>query len=113
MRRVVLLSFLLLGATRAVLAVTCGGFSIVPADHVLVKYNAALATGATHSAAAVSKTGSDFAVTRNISGGSAVDSTCVDDTIDLGVLAAGRYNVSWSDASAVSTQHASFSFVVA
>ncbi|HEV8431887.1 MAG TPA: hypothetical protein VGR95_00640 [Thermoanaerobaculia bacterium] len=48
MRRLLLLSFLLVGA-RAAFAVTCGGFSIVTADHIVVKYSAPVATGATRS----------------------------------------------------------------
>jgi hypothetical protein len=97
MRRLLLLSLFLLGATRAARAVTCGGFSIVPSDHVLVKYSAGLATGATHSVPAVSVMGTEVTVTRNVSGGSSTVESCVDDMADLGYLGAGRFNVTWND----------------
>jgi len=112
MRRAALLSLLLLGATRAALAVTCGGFSIVPADHVLVKYSAPLATGATHSAPAVSVIGTEVTVTRNVSGGSSIGESCVDDMADLGYLGAGRFNVTWNDNVNLTARRSTFTFFV-
>lgn len=112
MRSRLVVALLLASVTRAAFALTCGGFSIDPSPHVVVRYSAPLASGATHSTPAVSRNGFDVAVTRNISDGSSVDTACVDDTIDLGALTGGRYNVTWNDNSAFSAQRAQFSFVV-
>ncbi|HEX3110282.1 MAG TPA: hypothetical protein VHU41_14400, partial [Thermoanaerobaculia bacterium] len=68
MRRALLLPLLLLGATRAAFAVTCGGFSIIPSEHVMVQYIAALPSGATHSTPIASFNGSAIAVSRTVSG---------------------------------------------
>ncbi|HEV8431888.1 MAG TPA: hypothetical protein VGR95_00645 [Thermoanaerobaculia bacterium] len=111
MRRLLLLSVILLGA-RAALAVTCGGFSVVPADHVLVKYSAPLATGATHSVPAVSVMGTEVTVTRNVSGGSSTGESCVDDMADLGSLGAGRFNLTWNDNVDLTSRRSSFTFFV-
>lgn len=99
--------------SRAALAATCGGFSVVPADHVVIKYSAPVATGATHSTPVVSVNGSNVTVTRNVSGGSSIDAACVDDSIDLGVLPAGRYSVNWSDTVGFTPSQTQFTFVVA
>lgn len=96
MKRSVLM-LVLLCATRTALGVTCDGFSIVPADHVIVKYSAALPKGATVSPPIASFSGTNVAVSRNISGASATDVACVDDRVDLGILGAGRFNLTWSD----------------
>jgi hypothetical protein len=106
MKRLLLLS-LLLGATRAAFAVTCGGFSIVTADHIVVKYSAPVATGATRSTPVVSMSGTEITVTRTLSGGSATDVSCADDTIDLGYLGAGRFNVTWNDNVNLTTRRSS------
>jgi hypothetical protein len=111
MRRFLLLPLLLLGA-RAAFAVTCGGFSIVPADHVLVKYGAPVATDATRSTAQVSISGTDITVTRTLSGGSATNVSCVDETVDLGRLGAGRFDLTWSDIVNFTTQRSAFTFFV-
>jgi|GEM_PF-4644745 len=111
MRRV-LLPLLFLGATRAAFAVTCGGFSIVPADHVLVRYSAPLATGATHSVPAVSVMGTEVTVTRNVSGGSSTEESCVDDMADLGSLGAGRFNLIWNDNVNLIARRSTFTFFV-
>src|SRR5690242_6203141 len=112
MKRFLLPSLLLLGATRAAFAVTCGGFSIVTADHIVVKYSAPVATGATRSTPLVSTSGTEITVTRTLSGGSATDVTCVDDTIDLGYLGAGRFNVTWNDNVNLTTRRSTFTFFV-
>ena len=97
MRRSILLLLFLIGATRAALAVTCEGFSMTPSDGVVVRYNAALPSGATHSTPIASFNGSAIAVSRTTSGGSSIDSTCVDDSVDLGVLSVGQHTVTWTD----------------
>jgi hypothetical protein len=103
---------LLVCATRTAFALTCGGFSIVPADHVLVKYSAPVATGATRSAPLVSINGTEISVTRTISGGSLSDQSCVDDTIDLGAPAGGRFHLTWNDNANFTNQRSTFTFVV-
>ena len=112
MRRPILLLLLAMCAARTALAVTCDGFSIVPADHVIVKYSTPLPTGATLTPAAVSLLGTDITVSRNVSGGSAVNVACVDDRLDLGILGAGRYNLAWTDNVSFTSQRSSFTFFV-
>ncbi|HEY2325798.1 MAG TPA: hypothetical protein VGJ82_23275, partial [Thermoanaerobaculia bacterium] len=68
MRSRFLVALLLSSVTRAAFALTCGGFSIVPADHVIVKYSAALPAGATLTPPVVSVLGTAINVSRNVSG---------------------------------------------
>lgn len=110
--RVPLLAILLVCATRTVFALTCGGLTVVPADHVVIKYSAPLATGATRSTPLVSISNTGISVTRTLSGGSATDSSCVDDTVDLGSLGAGRFNLTWTDNVNFTSQRSSFTFYV-
>src|SRR5438045_6194330 len=110
--RFFLVGSLLLVATRTALAVTCGGFSIVPADHVLVKYSAPLAVGTTQSRLGIAISGSYVSVTRSLSGGSATDQTCVEALADLGYLGAGRFHLTWTDNVNFTSQRSSFTFLV-
>jgi hypothetical protein len=107
-----LVSGILLLAARTALALTCGGFTIVPAGHVLVKYSAPLATGAARSIPVVSISGSEVSVTRTVSGGSLSDVSCVDDSIDLGTPAGGRFHLTWNDNANFTSQRSTFTFVV-
>jgi hypothetical protein len=99
-------------AAHTASAVTCGGFSIVPADHVLVKYSAPVGAGATRSTPVVSLFGTAISVARTLSGGSITDVTCVDDTVDLGSLGEGRFNLTWSDNVNFTSLRSNFTFYV-
>ena len=112
MRAPLFFAVVLACAARAALAVTCGGFSIVPADHVIVKYSAALPTGATLTTQPVSLLGTEINVSRNVSGGSAVDVACVEDRVDFGSLGAGRFHLTWTDNVGFTSQRSSFTFFV-
>jgi hypothetical protein len=112
MRSRFFLALLLGSLARAAFAVTCGGFSIVPADHVIVQYTAPLPTGATLTPPVVSVLGTDINVSRNVSGGSAINVACVDDRVDLGYLGAGRFNLTWNDNLALTTARSTFTFSV-
>jgi hypothetical protein len=101
-----------LGAAQTALGAPCGGFSIVPANHVLVKYSASLPVGAARSTPLVSISGNAISVTRTVSGGSISDESCVDDTIDLGYPGPGRFDLTWSDDSNFTSQRSSFTFFV-
>lgn len=106
------LAVLLICLARTAFASTCGGFSIVPADHVIVQYSAPLPAGATLAPPTVTVLGTDIQVSRNVSSGSSVDVACVDDRVDLGYLGAGRFNLTWSDNAGLTTQRSTFAFLV-
>ena len=108
MKRSLFLLLLCISASRTALAVTCGGFSIVPAGHVVVKYSSPIAAGASRSTPLVSMSGNAITVTRTLSGGSATDVSCVDDTVDLGTLAAGRFDLTWNDNVNLTTNRSTF-----
>jgi hypothetical protein len=111
-RSAAVLAVFVICAVRSASAATCAGFSIVPGDHVMVRFSTSLPSGATVSSPVVSISGLDVAVTRNVSGGSAITAACVDDLVDLGYLGAGRFNLAWTDNINFTSQRSAFTFFV-